>query len=120
MVEAALLAPVFTVLVAFIVHRAIYPKVTGTLHIAGIEWSYRIGRILFYNAGTVYLWMYRGWVEIDRIESLQRLSKTPLTIHHMSVWQHVRDSHVIYPAILTMSYLGLAFIFTEFTYVVDI
>jgi len=90
-----------TVLIAYIVHSTHYPQVTGEFHTAGQTWTYRVGRIPFWNAGRFYFWMYQSWRKIprDQVNGLLKLSQNKLQYTHKPLWQHMVDCGLNYPAI---------------------
>lgn len=66
--------------------RVTYPIARGELHIAGVVWEYRIGRIPFFTAGKQYLFLFRGFVLLNEngLKELVTMSKAPFTLIEMS------------------------------------
>lgn len=99
-------------LVAYIVHGSIYPRVSGTIPLGSHQVDYKVGRIPFVNAGKFFINLYRHWWVVDKLQDFLSTTGKELRYEYKSYWSHILDCGLLYPALFVYVWTGYNWLLT--------
>ena len=96
-----------TLVVAYIVHGLIYPRVSGVIPLGPHQVDYKVGRIPFVNSGRFFVSLYQRWWLVDDVNSFLKDTGKDLRFETKSFWTHMLDCGLLYPAIFVYAWTAL-------------
>lgn len=102
------MAMFITLLVAYIIHGLIYPRVSGTIPLGPHTVDYKVGRVPFFSARKFFVKLYYRWQYVPDLNGfLQSSVGRDLKCEDKSYWTHLLDCGLLYPALYVYVYAGL-------------
>lgn len=97
-------------LIAYIVHGLIYPRVTGIIPLGPHQVDYKVGRIPFVNSGKFFVNLYRVWWPVKDVPDFLATTGKELRYETKSYWAHILDCGLLYPALAIYVWVGMDYL----------
>ncbi|MNN62462.1 hypothetical protein D3C81_1777650 [compost metagenome] len=99
-----------TLLVAYVIHGLIYPRVSGDIPLGPYTVDYKVGRVPFFTYGQFSINLYHRWWVVKDMTDFLATSGKGLRYETKSMWEHMGDCGLLYPAVFVYAWTGVNYL----------